>query len=81
MSLESRICCFYQVFKQEKHIKKDGVGDCQICKTDENNVFCADYFPVTFYLTNNAYERNGFEMLRCKDECGTTYKKDDERKS
>jgi hypothetical protein len=50
--------CFYQIFKPEIKTRIiPNVGDCSICKTDENNKYCKNYKPVN--ITIFEYRVNG----------------------
>jgi hypothetical protein len=43
------IKCLHQIFKPDNvtSIPVEGMGNCQICKTDDNNKNCKKFFPIT----------------------------------
>lgn len=49
--LERKVVCLYQMGKKEKVVlgRNVGVGDCSECVTDDGNIYCQQYCPVTVY--------------------------------
>ena len=43
--------CINQIFKQKEYfeniIRNDHHGRCSICKTDNDNIYCSGYVPIT----------------------------------
>lgn len=52
---KSTIPCMNQIIKTGESVwRKDGQGDCSVCKCDEKNKECSAYNPVR--ITINTFE-------------------------
>ena len=47
--LDYRIVCLQQLSSKKVYFARDGVGDCRLCKSDDLNKLCKDYYPIKMF--------------------------------